>query len=81
MTSELNEGVFAQYAERLWAASHGGPSTAEAFQQAYDDPGDGVGRPAPRPPEDPAGTFFRPSRCYRGAAWRWRRCASKCRIA
>ena len=32
----LNEG-FATYAEWLWAASHGGPSTAEQFQQAYDD--------------------------------------------
>ena len=33
----LNEG-FAAYAEWLWTASHGGPSTAEQFRQAYDDP-------------------------------------------
>ncbi|GLK15772.1 M1 family metallopeptidase [Herbiconiux flava] len=31
----LNEG-FATYAEWLWAAEHGGPSTQEAFQDAYD---------------------------------------------
>jgi aminopeptidase N len=33
----LNEG-FAGYAEWLWTAARGGPSTAEQFQQAYDDP-------------------------------------------
>jgi aminopeptidase N len=33
----LNEG-FAAYAEWLWTAAHGGLSTAEQFQQAYDDP-------------------------------------------
>ena len=32
----LNEG-FATYAEWLWDASHGGPSTAETFQTEYDD--------------------------------------------
>jgi aminopeptidase N len=33
----LNEG-FAAYAEWLWTAAHGGASTAEQFQQTYDDP-------------------------------------------
>jgi aminopeptidase N len=51
----LNEG-FAQYAEWLWAASHGGPSTAEAFQQAYDDP-ETVWSPAPAALKDPADLF------------------------
>jgi aminopeptidase N len=32
----LNEG-FAGYAEWLWDAAHGGPSTAAKFQQEYDD--------------------------------------------
>jgi aminopeptidase N len=51
----LNEG-FAQYAEWLWDASHGGPSTAEAFQQAYDDP-ETVWSPAPAALTDPADLF------------------------
>jgi aminopeptidase N len=51
----LNEG-FAQYAEWLWDASHGGPSTAEAFQQAYDDP-ETVWSPAPAALKDPADLF------------------------
>ena len=33
----LNEG-FAAYVEWLWTAAHGGASTAEQFQQTYDDP-------------------------------------------
>jgi aminopeptidase N len=51
----LNEG-FAQYAEWLWDAAHGGPSTAEAFQQAYDDP-ETVWSPAPACLTDPADLF------------------------
>jgi aminopeptidase N len=51
----LNEG-FAQYAEWLWAASHGGSSTAEAFQQAYDDPTT-EWSPAPAALTDPADLF------------------------
>jgi aminopeptidase N len=51
----LNEG-FAAYAEWLWAAAHGGPSTAEAFQQAYDDP-ETVWSPAPVGFTDPADLF------------------------
>ena len=59
----LNEG-FATYAEWLWTASHGGPSTAEQFQQAYDnnpadppDPADNIWSPAPAALEDPADLF------------------------
>ena len=51
----LNEG-FAAYAEWLWDAAHGGPSTAEAFQAAYDDP-DTVWSPAPAALKDPADLF------------------------
>jgi aminopeptidase N len=51
----LNEG-FAAYAEWLWDAAHGGPSTAEQFQQAYDDP-QTVWSPAPANLEDPADLF------------------------
>jgi aminopeptidase N len=51
----LNEG-FAQYAEWLWTASHGGPSTAEQFRTAYDDP-DTVWSPAPACLTDPADLF------------------------
>ena len=51
----LNEG-FAQYAEWLWAAAHGGPSTAEQFRTAYDDP-DTVWSPAPACLTDPADLF------------------------
>jgi aminopeptidase N len=54
----LHEG-FAQYAEWLWAAAHGGPSTAEAFQQAYDDP-DTEWSPAPARLTDPADLFSQP---------------------
>jgi aminopeptidase N len=51
----LNEG-FAAYAEWLWDAAHGGPSTAEQFQTAYDDP-ETVWSPAPACLEDPADLF------------------------
>ncbi len=54
----LNEG-FATYAEWLWAASHGGPSTAEQFQQAYDDnpASSDLWSPAPVKLTDPADLF------------------------
>jgi aminopeptidase N len=54
----LNEG-FATYAEWLWAASHGGPSTAEQFQQAYDDnpASSDLWSPAPVKLKDPADLF------------------------
>jgi aminopeptidase N len=51
----LNEG-FAQYAEWLWTAAHGGPSTAEQFRTAYDDP-ETVWSPAPACLTDPADLF------------------------
>jgi aminopeptidase N len=51
----LNEG-FAGYAEWLWEAAHGGPSTAEQFRNAYDDP-DTVWSPAPACLTDPADLF------------------------
>jgi aminopeptidase N len=51
----LNEG-FAQYAEWLWEAAQGGPSAAEQFQNAYDDP-DTVWSPAPACLTDPADLF------------------------
>ena len=55
----LNEG-FATYAEWLWDASHGGPSTAETFQKEYDDHPASTrpcGRPRPRRSTDPADLF------------------------
>ena len=54
----LNEG-FATYAEWLWAASHGGPSTAEQFQQAYDEnpPSSDLWSPPPADFDDPADLF------------------------
>ena len=54
----LNEG-FATYAEWQWAAAHGGPSTAEQFQQDYDaNPATaGVWNPAPAKLTDPADLF------------------------
>jgi aminopeptidase N len=60
----LNEG-FATYAEWLWDASHGGPSTAETFQKEYDshlDPPlnpkeDNLWTPAPAAFDDPADLF------------------------
>ena len=51
----LHEG-FAGYAEWLWTAAHGGPSTAEQFQKAYDDP-QTVWSPAPAKLTDPADLF------------------------
>jgi aminopeptidase N len=54
----LNEG-FATYAEWLWDASHGGPSTAERFQMAYDShpASDPLWSPAPADFDDPADLF------------------------
>ena len=59
----LNEG-FATYAEWLWDASHGGPSTAETFQKEYDShpnhpapPAVDLWSPAPAALEDPADLF------------------------
>ena len=58
-----NEG-FATYAEWLWDASHGGPSTAETFQKEYDShpnhpapPAVDLWSPAPAALEDPADLF------------------------
>ena len=54
----LNEG-FATYAEWLWTASHGGPSTAEQFQTEYDSHADDdeLWSPAPAKFTDPAELF------------------------
>jgi aminopeptidase N len=57
----LNEG-FATYAEWLWDAAHGGPSTAAKFQQEYDDhpanpPKNNLWSPAPAALTDPADLF------------------------
>jgi aminopeptidase N len=54
----LNEG-FATYAEWLWDASHGGPSTAETFQKEYDShpATDPLWTPAPADFDDPADLF------------------------
>jgi aminopeptidase N len=54
----LNEG-FATYAEWLWTAAHGGPSTAEQFQKEYDDhpASDSLWSPAPAKLTDPADLF------------------------
>jgi aminopeptidase N len=54
----LNEG-FATYAEWLWTAAHGGPSTAEQFQKEYDShpASDSLWSPAPAALEDPADLF------------------------
>jgi aminopeptidase N len=53
----LNEG-FASYAEWQWDATHGGPSTAEAFRTAYAVPADDeLWSPAPRALTDPADLF------------------------
>jgi aminopeptidase N len=54
----LNEG-FATYAEWLWDASHGGPSTAETFQKEYDShpATDPLWTPAPAAFDDPADLF------------------------
>jgi aminopeptidase N len=57
----LNEG-FATYAEWLWTASHGGPSTAEQFQKEYDahPASDSLWSPAPAKLTDPADLFGEP---------------------
>ena len=54
----LNEG-FATYAEWLWTAAHGGPSTAEQFQKEYDNhpASDPLWTPAPAKLTDPADLF------------------------
>jgi aminopeptidase N len=54
----LNEG-FATYAEWLWDASHGGPSTAETFQNEYDShpASDPLWTPSPAAFDDPAELF------------------------
>ena len=54
----LNEG-FATYAEWLWDASHGGPSTAETFQTEYDanPPNDELWSPPPANFSNPAQLF------------------------
>jgi aminopeptidase N len=54
----LNEG-FATYAEWLWTASHGGPSTAEQFQTEYEShpANDELWSPAPAKFDDPAELF------------------------
>jgi aminopeptidase N len=57
----LNEG-FATYAEALWSAAHGGPSTREAFHRTYDQHGSSSGfwRPAPARFSDPSDLFGSP---------------------
>jgi aminopeptidase N len=57
----LNEG-FATYAEWLWTASHGGPSTAEQFQKEYDarPVSDSLWSPAPATLADPMDLFSEP---------------------
>jgi aminopeptidase N len=58
----LNEG-FATYAEWLWNADHGGPSTAETFRKEYDShaadgpPDENIWSPAPAAIKDPADLF------------------------
>jgi aminopeptidase N len=60
----LNEG-FATYAEWLWTASHGGPSTAEQFQKEYDahPVSDSLWSPAPAKLTDSADLFGEPDIC------------------
>ena len=57
----LNEG-FATYAEDLWTAAHGGPSTAAAFRKLYDDnpASSSLWSPAPARFSDPADLFGSP---------------------
>ncbi|GAA2138432.1 M1 family metallopeptidase [Nocardioides koreensis] len=54
----LNEG-FATYAEWLWAAAHGGPSTGKMFRQLYrrHGPHSSFWQPAPAAFSDPADLF------------------------
>jgi aminopeptidase N len=57
----LNEG-FASYAQALWAAAHGGPTTQQAFDQTYAaNPGSShLWRPAPADFTDPGDLFGDP---------------------
>jgi aminopeptidase N len=57
----LNEG-FATYAEDLWTAAHGGPSTQAAFRRRYDENAAtaDLWRPAPARFSDPADLFGDP---------------------
>jgi aminopeptidase N len=57
----LNEG-FASYAEALWTAAHGGPSTRAAYHRVYDrhDASARLWRPAPASFRDPADLFGDP---------------------
>jgi aminopeptidase N len=57
----LNEG-FASYAESLWTAAHGGPSTPAAFDKTYADnpPSSKLWRPAPARFTDPEDLFGDP---------------------
>jgi aminopeptidase N len=57
----LHEG-FATYAEDLWSAAHGGPSTARAFRSRYDEnpASSPLWSPAPARFDDPADLFGAP---------------------
>jgi len=57
----LNEG-FASFAEDLWAAAHGGPTTQQAFDQTYaaNPASSQLWRPAPASFDDPADLFGDP---------------------
>jgi aminopeptidase N len=57
----LNEG-FATYAEGLWAAAHGGPTTQQAFDQTYAEntSSSDLWHPAPADFTDPADLFGDP---------------------
>jgi aminopeptidase N len=57
----LNEG-FASFAESLWTAAHGGPSTRAAFDKTYADnpPSSKLWRPAPADFTDPRDLFGDP---------------------
>ncbi len=55
----LNEG-FASYAESLWLAAHGGPSTKTQFRQAYATAPVSLWSPAPADLRDPADLFSDP---------------------
>jgi aminopeptidase N len=57
----LNEG-FATYAEWLWEANHGGPSTEKTFRNAYrkHGPKSKLWKPAPAAFTDPADLFGEP---------------------
>jgi aminopeptidase N len=55
----LNEG-FATYAEDLWTAAHGGPSTAAQFRARYRTEPASLWKPAPADLKDPADLFSDP---------------------